>query len=160
MVWTGGKNFNSADEPNHMSCVQRFDPSSKQITATTDYPSKWLRGIAVGSGKSAGYVWAAESNGLIYKIDMDTMAVVKTYQTPAYNPDNDPCTNEEGCSQNNLVGMAIDYQGYVWSVSTTKNAAYKFDPSSETFVVVEVGESPYTYSDMTGMQLMGAIIIK
>ena len=33
----------------------------------------------------------------------------------------------------------------------------KFNPDTEEIVEVPVGESPYTYSDMTGMQLQEAI---
>jgi streptogramin lyase len=58
-----------------------------------------------------------------------------------------------------MSGVAVDYEGYVWAVSQGANAAYKFDPDAETFVTVGIGRGPYTYSDMTGVQLRQVIII-
>ncbi len=32
------------------------------------------------------------------------------------------------------------------------------DPVEETFTTVEIGDDPYTYSDMTGVQLLNVIV--
>ncbi|MDP6944490.1 MAG: hypothetical protein QF464_10100, partial [Myxococcota bacterium] len=52
------------------------------------------------------------------------------------------------------VGVAVDSTGFVWSVNQCSSSASKIDP--DTGIVVgnyPVGNSPYTYSDMTGYAL-------
>jgi hypothetical protein len=53
--------------------------------------------------------------------------------------------------------VAIDFEGNVWTVSQGANSAYKVNPTTWTFVGIPIGQGPYTYSDMTGMQLWGAV---
>ncbi|HUT77853.1 MAG TPA: hypothetical protein VM285_09220, partial [Polyangia bacterium] len=55
------------------------------------------------------------------------------------------------------IGVAIDFEGYVWAVSQGGNEAYKIDPATETFTTVPIGTGPYTYSDMTGVQLENVV---
>jgi len=57
-------------------------------------------------------------------------------------------------------GISIDYEGYVWIVSQDDNAAFKFDPDTGTYITVPVGKAPYTYSDMTGVQLTNQVPIE
>jgi sugar lactone lactonase YvrE len=165
-VWTGGKQWWSDAVPDHSSCVQRFNSKNDTIADTGYQPAPalfqgvQLRGIAAGAGISAGYVWAAESLGKLYRIKADTLTDVTTYNTPVVGTgvvchDKTP-TGGDYCD-NGLVGVAVDHVGYVWVISTTENAAYKFDPRSEEFTKVPVGQLPYTYSDMTGMQLRNVI---
>jgi streptogramin lyase len=135
-IWTGGS-----------LCVRRFNPgdASEQITQlAADCPRcTMLRGIAVGRELSRGFVWAADSSGDIVKIDQATGAFVAAI--PVGVPD--------------TIGVAIDFEGYVWAVSQGGNAAYKIDPRTETFVTVPIGTGPYTYSDMTGVQLENVILL-
>jgi streptogramin lyase len=56
-----------------------------------------------------------------------------------------------------MVGVAIDYEGYVWTVSQGGNAAHKVHPATWDITTVPIGSGPYTYSDMTGMQLRGVV---
>jgi streptogramin lyase len=133
-VWTGGSGGVG-------NCVSRYD-LNYDTEDTMDVPdAEFLRGIAVGVELSAGYVWAADTSGRLYKLDEETMAIVDTYTVGAYN----------------MIGVAVDFQGYVWTVSTDGNATYKFDPVTETFISVPIGMGPYTYSDMTGAQLRNVI---
>ena len=129
-VWIGG------------GCgVCRYDPADGSLEVVEVLGADFLRGIAVGTEKSAGYVWAADTDGTLYKIDQENMIVAGAYKI-----------GEE------LVGVAVDFEGYVWAVDYLANAARKFDPDTETYITVPVGHEPYTYSDMTGMQLKGVII--
>ena len=52
------------------------------------------------------------------------------------------------------VGIAIDYDGFVWAVNQSKSTASKVDPKiGQTIGEYPVGSGPYTYSDMTGYTL-------
>jgi len=133
-VWTGG--FGGTG-----SCVSRYDFNYDAESVMNVPGADFLRGIAVGVGLSAGHVWAADTSGRLYKLDQETMDVVGTYAVGAYD----------------MIGVAVDYQGYVWTVSQTGNATYKFDPITETHITVPIGQGPYTYSDMTGAQLKNVI---
>jgi hypothetical protein len=54
----------------------------------------------------------------------------------------------------NPVGVALDYDGFVWVVNQGGSSATKMDPKTMSAVgTVPVGSSPYTYSDMTGYTL-------
>ena len=129
-VWIGG------------GCgVSRYDPADESLEVVEVSDAEYLRGIAVGTEKSAGYAWAADTDGTLYKIDQENMIVAGAYNIGA-----------------ELVGVAVDFEGYVWVVDYIANAAHKFDPDTETYITVPVGQRPYTYSDMTGMQLKGVII--
>jgi streptogramin lyase len=124
------------------TCVSRYDPSTG-IEDTIGIPGgSFLRGIAVGTAKSAGYVWASDSPGTLYQIDQESMEVVGSYVMG---------------SGIDMIGAAVDYQGYVWTVAQMSSSAYKFDPDTETFATFSSLQGPYTYSDMTGVQLRNVI---
>ncbi len=127
-------------------CVRRFDPEDQSEVVTqisANCPNcTMLRGIAVGRELSSGYIWVADSSGNIVKMDQSSGAFVKAI--PVGVPD--------------TIGVAIDFEGYVWAVSQGANAAYKIDPQTETFVTVPIGAGPYTYSDMTGIQLQNVMV--
>ena len=53
--------------------------------------------------------------------------------------------------------MAVDFEGYVWVISQGSSQVYKFDPDTETYITINVGSGPYTYSDMTGVQLRNVV---
>ena len=136
-VWLGGSGAGG-------NCVSRFDPvtSTEQIVIVPG--AEFLRGISVGLEKSEGYAWAADTGGTLFQIDLESVTVAGSY----------PIAPGSG-----MIGSAVDYQGYVWTVAQT-GTAYKFDLDTETFTSVGIGNSPYTYSDMTGMQLRNVVPVE
>jgi hypothetical protein len=137
-VWTGGwGNYIN-------SCVSRYDPATDTEVIAEVSTAEFLRGIAVGLEMSAGSVWAADTSGRLYEIDEETVTLLDNWNVGAYD----------------MIGVAIDFQGYVWTVSQTGNAAYKFNPETEEQITVNIGTSPYTYSDMTGAQLANVIPVE
>ena len=147
-VWTGGKGNSEPCEWGTHSCIQRIDPESGESVISEPILNSWLRGIAVGSGLSENYVWATETSGNLYKINMATVEVEDVVRI----------RGEEGVvDANGMIGVAIDLEGYIWTISAPDNACYKYDPTNGDIVKVVVGTYPYTYSDMTGMQLRAAV---
>ncbi|MBN2802528.1 MAG: hypothetical protein JXR91_05505 [Deltaproteobacteria bacterium] len=150
-VWTGGKSYNMTDDNHPISCLQRYSPwDGGNSVDSEDLDGVFLRGIAVGSNISEGFVWAAETSGNLYKVDINDLSVVDIVRIRGEEGNTDP---------NGLIGVAIDPEGYIWVVSAFDNAVYKFDPETKKIIKVPVGKNPYTYSDMTGMQLKAAISI-
>jgi streptogramin lyase len=135
-IWTGGTGGASGN------CVSKFDPTSCEAEVLDVPTADYLRGIAVGSGKSEGTVWAADTSGRLYAIDEHDMQLVGTWMLSAPS----------------MIGVAIDGEGFVWTVSYEANAAFKFDPDSGNHHSITIGQAPYTYSDMTGVQLTNAVI--
>jgi hypothetical protein len=130
-VWTGGRGFTET------SCVNRYDPATDQHTKVDVVDAVFLRGIAVGAASSEGSVWAADTGGMLFEIDEEELQILDQWLVGAFN----------------MIGVAIDYEGYIWTVSESGAAAYKFDPEADNYVTVPIGLDPYTYSDMTGIQL-------
>jgi hypothetical protein len=134
-VWTGG--WGSGE----YSCINRYDPLSNQNQYVNVPGASFLRGIAVGIQASAGYVWAADTGGSLVKVDLETVQVAGMFSIGG----------------SDMIGVAIDFEGNVWTVAQGSNSAYKFDPETETHQAVPIGMNPYTYSDMTGAQLKNVI---
>ncbi len=135
-IWTSGCGPGGPDT----SFISYYDPVSQDMESlefSMDDGIDFLRGIAVGIEKSAGSVWSAATSGQLVEVNMDTMELVYIL----------PVTELE------IVGVAVDFEGYVWAVSFGENEIYKVDPDTYTYTAVPVGLEPYTYSDMTGMQL-------
>jgi hypothetical protein len=127
------------------SCASRIDRATG-VETVIQVPSVWsLRGVAIGRGKSDGYAWSADTDGSLVQFDLATLTLVKVYPI------------EPGCS---MVGASVDYEGYVWTVCQSTNKAHKFDLDTETHESVNIGMNPYTYSDMTGMQLRNVIPVE
>ncbi|MFH2004976.1 MAG: hypothetical protein ABI333_00185 [bacterium] len=147
-VWTGGFDFADQDQ----SCVARYDPQTG-VEETVSIPwdpvtqrdPPWLRGIAVGVATSTGSVWAVETSGALYQIDEETLEVTAAAAL-------------EGSRE--TIGVAVDYLGFVWMVDMATESAYKYDPTTFQKLQVRIGSSPYTYSDMTGVQLRNAVIVR
>jgi hypothetical protein len=129
--------------------VNRFDPSTNSWSGSFDAP--WARGVAASverdaSGKVVGskiYVagsteWSScAPQGIVSVIDAKTLKSEAQINLGA----NGRCP----------VGVAIDIDGYVWSVNWGSSNASKVDPKTKQPVgVYPVGANPYTYSDMTG----------
>jgi hypothetical protein len=120
-----------------LGCVSRLDPT----TGVNDWVAEagFNRGIAVDG---QGSVWVANTNGDLVHINESDLSQVARFPVGVAD----------------MVGVAVDHEGYVWTVSQGGNTAYKVDPDSYAIVDVPIGQGPYTYSDMTGMQLKNVII--
>ncbi|MDY0001086.1 MAG: hypothetical protein RBU30_07320 [Polyangia bacterium] len=146
-VWTGGFDFSALEQ----SCIARYDPrTGEERTAIVSWDPitistrPWLRGIAVGTALSAGFVWAAETSGKLYQIDAETLDVNLAYEMTGVHE---------------TIGVAVDFLGYVWMVDMLGDCAYCYDPVTQRRVQVRVGSFPYTYSDMTGVQLRNTVLV-
>lgn len=135
-VWTAGQNMMAGG-----GCVSRFDPSTKENVWVNTGPQDFNRGVAVGAALSDGFIWSASTNGDLIQVDPEAVVVVR----------------REHVGIQEMVGVAIDYEGYVWTVSQGGNAAHKVNPATWDVTTVPIGSKPYTYSDMTGMQLRGVV---
>ncbi len=130
MVWTG-----------HYSehCITRFNPQNNQFNAITqNLGGHCPRGMA---GSTDGYMYSGlgcGSSTQIAKVDINTLQVTLLDISPGVMP----------------IGVALDSGGYVWAVNYSTSNATKIDPhTGEKFGPYQVGQSPYTYSDMTGYAL-------
>lgn len=123
-----------------LGCVNRFDPATE--TNKSLQVAGFNRGIAVDG---TGGVWAANSNGDMVHVNEADVTLVKRFAVGV--PD--------------MIGIAVDFEGFVWGVSQGGNETYKVDPKTHTLVAkVPIGVGPYTYSDMTGMQLRNVVPVK
>ncbi len=129
-IWTAG-----------LGCVSRFDPVTEQNEWVDTGGMDFNRGIAVGTELSANYAWAANTGGDLIQVHLEDVTIV----------------NRQPVGVSEMVGVAVDFQGYVWTVSQGGNTAYKVHPTTWAVTNVPIGSGPYTYSDMTGMQLKGVI---
>ena len=115
--------------------TSRYDPVTTQWTPVAH--NQRSRGVATSND---GHVYVAlDTTSSIAKINAIT-ATVQGYANL-------------GASRY-PVGIAVDYDGFIWAVNQSKSTATKVDP--KTLQVISehpVGSSPYTYSDMTGYTL-------
>jgi streptogramin lyase len=113
----------------------RFDPSNNQWAAAGVHARP--RGIA-GATNGRMYI-ANDQSSQVAVVDADSM------QTLAYI----------NLGSNRFpVGMAVDFDGFIWAVNQSSSSATKIDPNTNQIVLEHaVGSSPYTYSDMTGYSL-------
>ncbi len=111
----------------------RFDPETEQ----------WdVANVAGGGGSGCmvdaeGILWVGGNE--LTGVDTETMEIVATH-------------NINGGKWDYLKGISVDFQGYVWAV-TTSDRAYRIDPDSGEYETVFGLVGPYTYSDMTGFAL-------
>jgi hypothetical protein len=129
-VWTAG-----------LGCISRLDPSTDPPTKDSVVVAGFNRGVAVDNN---GSVWAAGTAGNLVQVDQDTMKV----------------KHNKGLGKSAMVGVAIDCDGYVWVVSQGGSEAYRVDPVTYQKTTVTIGPLPYTYSDMTGMQLRNVVPVE
>ncbi len=126
-VWCGGDD------------VRRYDPSiadpaARWSTITTPF----VHGIAADA---EGFVYAAASTAGIIRVNGDTL---------------EQTTINTGSANNK--GMAVDSEGKIWSITRASEAIVIVPGAALTdnTVIRNVATSivnPYTYSDMTGVQL-------
>ena len=113
-----------------------YDPKTLQWKVVS---MQWGGGRGIASSND-GYIYVAvDSSGGAVKINGNVdPPKVEGFIKGAGNP----------------VGAALDYDGFVWVVNQGGSNATKMDPKTMTAVgTVQVGSSPYTYSDMTGYTL-------
>lgn len=135
-VWTAGQNMMAGG-----GCISRFDPATQENVWVNTGATDFNRGVAVGAALSDGFIWAASTNGDLIQVDPEAMTIVRRQHVGVQD----------------MVGVAIDYEGFVWTVSQGGNAAHKVHPVTWDITTVPIGLKPYTYSDMTGMQLRGVL---
>ncbi|MSP59621.1 MAG: hypothetical protein EXR72_04625 [Myxococcales bacterium] len=116
-------------------CVARWTPAQNKWDSINI--GGFNRGLAVDA---KGSVWVADTNFGVHQIDTNTLQSKKNI----------------GLGSSNFVGMAIDFDGMVWTVSQGSSKATKIDPANYQTTPISVGNGPYTYSDMTGFQLRNA----
>jgi DNA-binding beta-propeller fold protein YncE len=79
-------------------------------------------------------IWAAGDAGLVW-VDMETLAIGDSVPLPV---------------SNQIKGVSVDLDGYVWAVAQGDSRAFKVDPDTYTYEIYDGLDGPYTYSDMTG----------
>lgn len=102
------------------------------------------RGVAVDQ---SGQVWVASNAGGTHgcglnQIDANTKTFVQFHTFPQ-------CGTP--------VGVSIDVDGFIWMVDFN-GWAYRIDPNTYEKVLVTIPGDHYTYSDMTGGGLVGAVM--
>jgi hypothetical protein len=128
-VWVGGT-------------VARYDPA----TATWASPGAHVcgGGLAVDAEGNAWvgegpWGWAGYCTPSAWKVDADTLEATEIPGAGGH-------------------GWAIDFDGFAWSIGFVGDSAYVVDPDT---LAVEVVRPPfvsaYTYSDMTGFQLLNTV---
>jgi hypothetical protein len=123
--------------------VAYFDAQTEtfhEVPGTNNYH----RGVAVDAD---GMVWVATNsvNGSpcgLHQVDSNTNTLVQFHTFPM-------CTTP--------VGVSIDVEGFIWMVDLA-GWAYRIDPVSYAKDLVTIPGDHYTYSDMTGGGLVGAVI--
>ncbi|MEM9070482.1 MAG: hypothetical protein AAGE52_18395 [Myxococcota bacterium] len=133
-VWVGG------------SDIARYDPDAapgsrwQRSNLTVSGSSIQVHGIAADA---VGFVWGAAQGSGVVRVDAEAPG---TWQV---------VTGTTGTSNK---GMAVDADGKVWSITQT-NQAVVITPGATIDAATVNGDvarsivNPYTYSDMTGLQL-------
>jgi len=135
--------------------VSRFDPVTNQWTNTWSWSGRGnTRGVAISvmrdaSGAVVGsktyvahHTWTCGSASTAR-----TVSVVDAKTLTVENP------SDLG-GMLGPVGVALDFDGYLWTVNQCASSASKIDTGTKQVIgTYPVGQSPYTYSDMTGYAL-------
>jgi hypothetical protein len=134
--------------------ISRFDPVTNSWTNTWSWTERGrTRGVAIkvlknaSSGSVIGatvyvahHTWTCVLGRYISVIDAKTL-----------NPE-EPI--DLGDAVFGPVGVAIDCDGFLWSINQCTSNASKIDTNTKQVLgTYPVGKSPYTYSDMTGYAL-------
>lgn len=119
--------------------VSRFDPDTEQFETALIEDWQGFFGHAGGCMVDGeGILWKTIDSRL-YGVDTDTLEIVDTIQMP------------EGMQW----GVAVDFDGYVWTIPRNGSTAYRVDPADHTIESIGGLVGAYTYSDMTGFVLNG-----
>ncbi len=132
--------------------VARFDPLTNQWANTWAWSGRGnTRGVAISVLRDemgavvgskvfvAHHTWTCQTGRYISIVDAKTLAA----ESPV-----------DFGSTLGPVGVAIDFDGYLWSINQCVDSASKVDTTTKQVVATQaVGSRPYTYSDMTGYAL-------
>ena len=110
------------------SSISRYDPMTGMRQSANVSTSG---GIAQDL---QGRIWAAGDGGVVW-VDMETLAVGDEIALPVTNQ---------------VKGVSVDIDGYIWAVAQDDTRAFKIDPDTYDFEFYDGLNGPYTYSDMTG----------
>ena len=110
------------------SSISRYDPTTGMRQSANVSTSG---GIAQDL---QGRIWAAGDGGVVW-VDMETLTIGDEIALPVTNQ---------------VKGVSVDIDGYIWAVAQDDTRAFKIDPDTYEFEFYDGLNGPYTYSDMTG----------
>jgi hypothetical protein len=110
------------------SSISRYDPA----TGDRQYANVSTSGGIAQDLQDR--MWAAGTNGVVW-VDMETLAIGDTVALPVTNQ---------------VKGVSVDIDGYIWAVAQDDSRAFKIDPDTYAYETYDGLDGPYTYSDMTG----------
>lgn len=127
--------------------VAYFDPVSRSWSSpalvSSDAPFYGLAGGCMADGN--GLLWVSVFDKL-YAVDINDFSIVDTIA-------NLPSPADTLTGGDSFWGVAIDADGYVWTIPRYGTVAYKVDPNTHSYETVHGLVGAYTYSDMTGFLL-------
>jgi DNA-binding beta-propeller fold protein YncE len=136
--------------------IHRFDPKKESFSFHST-PGSTPRGVAVAAvtDPQTGVLTGARVfAGDCPDSGSSAIPVVNALTLQVETPIN---LGFGGCP----VGVAIDSEGFLWTVNQSSSNASKVDLSTNTVVgTYPVGSNPYTYSDMTGYALNNFVVLK
>ena len=114
-----------ADNNTTESHIYRYNTKNFPNNSETSLVKITLPGIYGFSLDTNGNVWTAGyNNPTLTKIDAHTATIIKTYTLSGLP---------------NYIGVACDIENNVWIGCDPGNSIIKFDPCSETFEIVSIG---------------------
>ena len=108
------------------------------------------RGVAADN---RGKIWVAVNNGYVFRVDQSI---------GDGHVDLSKSTDYWKTKGTTIIGVGVDFAGHVWAISFTNHVAGRLEvdskgdpklPSTLATKTIDVGYSPYTYSDFTGYGL-------
>lgn len=116
--------------------LARFDPIGETWKTSPVIPPSYSNPYSGGCmTDGSGTIWVSRNDTLV-AVDTETMdvkdSIVLTGTTLAH------------------WGVALDVDGYVWTVPRQGTRAFRTDPATHNFDIVTGFVGAYTYSDMTG----------
>ena len=134
-VWVGGYPCNGT--------AFRYDPATAQ----------WMTVVASGAGLPRGLV--ADGEGRIWMAHCSNCDYGNCGEITRFNADDGSDIQRYHLpSGNDTIGVDMDPEGRVWTVSRGTNNAARIDPVTGDIEEFPVGVGPYTYSDFTGHSLL------
>jgi hypothetical protein len=124
-VWIGGLSCND---------VIKLHGADGSLMGVKKLGGQFTRGVAIDLD---GNCWAALSGtNTVTKVEGATGNLLKTIDLPS-----------------GPLGVSVDAYGHVWAVSQGANCVTKINGIDGTKTQVDIGQGPYSYSDMLGLSL-------